>query len=95
MLELLEQKDFTVQDIRLELHNVGPDAYAHLQLIGATPESRIRHTELLSISRQSRTLPGRATPEPAFDEQGHVAIPQTPGMGIELDWKYIQTHRVN
>ena len=81
--------------IRLELHNVGPDAYAHLQLVGATPESRVRYVELLSISRQSRTLPGRATPEPAFDEQGHVAVPQTPGMGIELDWKYIQTHRAN
>ncbi len=80
--------------VPLELHNVGPDAYPHLQLTGATDEAIIKHVEILSLSQETSILPGRVTPEPAFDEQGYVAIPQTPGMGIELDWKYIFTHRL-
>lgn len=81
--------------IPLELHSVGPDAYPHLQLIGATTESLIQYLEILSLSREARLQPGRATLEPVFDEQGYVAIPNTPGMGLELDWKYIFTHRVS
>lgn len=80
--------------ISLELHNVGPDAYPHLQVIGASDESLIKYAEVLSLSQESSVHPGRTTPEPVFDEQGYVAIPQTPGMGLELDWKYIFTHRV-
>jgi len=81
--------------VPLELHNIGPDAYPHLQLIGATDETLIKHVEMLSLVQETSTLPGRVTPETTFDEQGYVAIPQTPGMGIELDWKYIFTHRVS
>ncbi len=80
--------------IRVALNNVGPDAYAHLQLAGAADESLLTHIELLSLSPEPSTLPGRTTPEPVFDEQGCVAIPQAPGMGLELDWKYIFTHRI-
>jgi L-alanine-DL-glutamate epimerase-like enolase superfamily enzyme len=80
--------------IPLELHDIGPDAYPHLQLIAATPEPLIRYLELAGLSQETRVLPGRATPEPVFDERGRVAIPQTPGMGIELDWRYIFTHKV-
>jgi hypothetical protein len=36
--------------------------------------------------------PGRTTPEPALDDQG--TIPQTPDMGLDLDWNYILTHRL-
>jgi L-alanine-DL-glutamate epimerase-like enolase superfamily enzyme len=79
----------------LELNDVGLDAYPHLQLIAATSESLIRHVEVSSVSRTTRIHPGRATPEPVLDEQGFVAIPQTPGMGLELDWQHIFTHRVN
>jgi L-alanine-DL-glutamate epimerase-like enolase superfamily enzyme len=80
--------------IRLELPSIGPDSYPHLQLIGATESSLIEYFEFPSPSREPYTLPGRATPEPTCDDQGRVAIPQTPGMGIELDWRYIYTHRV-
>jgi L-alanine-DL-glutamate epimerase-like enolase superfamily enzyme len=79
----------------LELHSVGPDAYPHLQLIGATTESLIEYLEVLSLSQETHIQPGRATLEPVFDEQGYMAIPNTPGMGLELDWKYIFTHRVS
>jgi len=78
----------------LELHGLGPDSYPHLQLIAATRESLIRYFEMFSLSQDAVVLPGRATPEPVFDEQGCVAVPQTPGMGLELDWQYILAHRV-
>jgi len=79
--------------IPLELPSVGPDSYPHLQLIAATTSSLIEYFELPSPSQEPYVQPGRATPEPTCDEQGRVAIPQTPGMGIELDWRYIYTYR--
>ena len=30
-----------------------------------------------------------------IDQNGHVAVPQGPGLGAELDWDYIQRHQVN
>jgi len=80
--------------IGLELHNVGADAYPHLQLIGATSEALVQYLELRSPSRKSHVLPGRATPEPAFDANGEIVVPQTPGMGLELDWRYIFAHKI-
>lgn len=79
--------------IPLSLNNVGPDAYAHLQLAGATDDTLLPYIELLAIPDEPTGLPGRAAPGPVLDEQGYVAIPQTPGMGIDLDWQYIFTHR--
>jgi len=81
--------------VPLELHDVGLDAYPHLQLIGATSESLIKYAETSSFSRTIRTHPGRATPEPVPDAEGYLSIPQTPGMGLELDWQHIFAHRVN
>jgi len=80
--------------IPLELPNIGLDSYPHLQLIAATAPSLIEYFEFPSSSREPYVLPGRTTPEPTCDEHGRVTIPQTPGMGIELDWRYIFTHRV-
>ncbi len=79
---------------RLELADIGLDSYPHLQIIAATSESLIRYVELSSLSRTTDVHPGRTTSEPALDEEGCVAIPQTPGMGLELDWQHIFTHRV-
>jgi L-alanine-DL-glutamate epimerase-like enolase superfamily enzyme len=80
--------------VSLELNSIGPDAYPHLQLIAATSESTIRYVEVLSLTPEEDPLPGRVAPEPAFDAQGYVPVPDTPGMGLELDWKYIFSHRV-
>ena len=30
-----------------------------------------------------------------IDENGHVTVPQGPGLGVELDWDYIRTHQVD
>jgi len=79
--------------IPLQLPDVGPDSYPHLQLIAATSPSVVEYFEYASPSRKAYLLPGRITPEPVCDEQGRVTIPQTPGMGVELDWRYIFTHQ--
>lgn len=79
--------------VGLELHNVGADAYSDLQLIGATSEALIGRREILSLSREPGVLPGRKTPDPVFDSDGYLVIPETPGMGVELDWQYIFRHR--
>ena len=80
--------------IAMDLVGTGPDAYPYLQLIAATDPALIPYFEVPSPFSENRLLPGRATPEPKFDAAGHVAIPPTPGMGLELDWQYIFTHRV-
>ncbi len=81
--------------IPLELRDIGLDAWPHLQLIAATSESVIKYVEVSSFSRTIRIHPGRTTPEPVLDEQGYLSTPQAPGMGLELDWTFIYTHRVN
>jgi L-alanine-DL-glutamate epimerase-like enolase superfamily enzyme len=79
----------------LTLPNVGPDAYPYLQLMGATSESATPYLEVSSLFRELNALPGRAMPEPVFDNNGYVTIPQTLGMGVELDWRYIVKHRTS
>ncbi|MBI2965016.1 MAG: mandelate racemase [Chloroflexi bacterium] len=31
----------------------------------------------------------------SIDKNGHVAVPEKPGLGVELDWKYIEAHTVD
>ena len=80
--------------IGLDLHNVGADAYSDLHLMAATSETVIRRREIHSLQRTQRVLPGRTTPEAVLDNDGYLAVPQRPGMGVELDWPYIFRHRV-
>ena len=80
--------------ITMDLLGAGPDTYPHLQLIGATDESLIPYFRVASPVSENLTLPGRLTPEPQFDAEGRVPIPQTPAMGLELDWTCIATHRI-
>jgi L-alanine-DL-glutamate epimerase-like enolase superfamily enzyme len=76
----------------LELH-VG-NIY-HLQVMGATSEHLIEYYETFTASREIRTRPGRVTPEPVADADGCMPVPQTPGMGVEADWKYIHSHKAD
>lgn len=85
-----------------DLHTFGE--FYHLQVLGATPPGTLRFFESGTLRRDdliipessARTgpicLPGRLTAEPRADATGQVPIPQTPGMGIDLDWDYIQAH---
>lgn len=86
--------------IPLELHTFGE--FYHLQLLGATPESLVEYMESGTTWRDGVLMPessrrvgeilkrGWLTPEPLADAQGYMAIPQTPGMGVELDWEWIE-----
>ena len=29
----------------------------------------------------------------AIDEKGHVPVPQGPGLGVEIDWDWVDKHR--
>ncbi|UCD49802.1 MAG: twin-arginine translocation signal domain-containing protein [Phycisphaerales bacterium] len=80
--------------IALTLADAGPDGYPYLPLMASTSEPVTPYFEIASLFREPNVLPGRTLPEPVFDGDGLVAIPQTPGMGLELDWQYIATHRV-
>ncbi len=31
----------------------------------------------------------------SIDERGHVAVPQGPGLGVEMDWEYINAHHLD
>lgn len=79
----------------LTLMDIGCDSYPYLQLAGATSDAVLRYFEITGLSNESQILPGRTTPEPVFDTAGHITLPQTPGMGVELDWRYIMTHRID
>ncbi len=86
----------------LELHTFGE--FYHLQLQGAATDAEIeymesgttRRDELLHAESSSALeefcAPGRLTPMPRADHEGFMAIPQTPGMGVEIDWTFIETH---
>ena len=67
------------QDMPLDLHT---GHYSHLQLIGATEEETIPWFEHYATS-----------PTVEF-EDGCALVPDTPGMGMEPDWEYIESRRV-
>jgi L-alanine-DL-glutamate epimerase-like enolase superfamily enzyme len=31
----------------------------------------------------------------AVDEHGHVPVPQGPGLGVEINWDWVNQHRTN
>ncbi len=76
--------------VPLEIHTGGP---YHLQVLAACSGDLIKYCETFSTNREERIGPGRTNPGPVPDEEGYVPVPQTPGMGAELDWDYIAAHR--
>ena len=80
--------------LKCELHGPG---WAHLQLLGATPEATCLYYErgLLRPGLDDALAAPylKAIPDP-LDGEGNVIIPQLPGLGLELDWGYIEEHRV-
>lgn len=80
--------------IKCELHFGG---WAHLQLLGATPEATCLYYE------RGLLRPGlddfyaapylNSIPDP-MDGEGNVIISQKPGLGLDLNWDYIDAHRL-
>ena len=80
----------------MELHG-GAWYYAgHSQILGATTEATCEYYEkgLLFPGHKGDALAPylNALPDPV--EDGYVILPTTPGLGMELNWDYIEEHRV-
>jgi L-alanine-DL-glutamate epimerase-like enolase superfamily enzyme len=73
--------------IKLEIH-VG-DAYS-LQLMASCDEDVLKYYETFHLGTEARHKPGRLSPEPAVDDQGYVPVGDTPGMGVEIDWPWLE-----
>ncbi len=80
--------------IQCEIHGGG---WAHSQVLGATPESVCQYFErgLLAPDFDYETPPPylKAICDP-LDGEGNVVLPQTPGLGMEFVWDYINDNRV-
>ena len=80
--------------LKCELH--GPGA-AHLQLLGAAPEATCLYYErgLLRPGLDDALAAPylRSIPDP-LDDDGNVIISQQPGLGLDLNWDYINEHRL-
>ena len=94
---------------RLELHSTASTQY-NLQILGATSEDLCTYLEdydldpergekYVGANAQVPAEGGRRSPYlkgllPRVDEQGYAHIPQVPGMGMDVDWEYVESHRV-
>lgn len=80
--------------LKCELHGTGAP---HLQLLGATPEATCEYYErgLLrpGLDEPSATPYFNSIPD-VLDGDGNVSIPQLPGLGLDLNWDYINEHRL-
>jgi L-alanine-DL-glutamate epimerase-like enolase superfamily enzyme len=80
--------------LKCELHGGG---HAHLQLLGAAPEATCLYYER-GLLRPGLDDPLAAPylnslPDP-LDGEGNVLISQQPGLGLDLNWDYIDEHRI-
>lgn len=80
----------------VEFHGGG---LAHRHCIAA-----IRNTNYYELALVHPKIKGTKPPiyPPEFtdelenvDENGHVVVPQGPGLGVEMDWDYIKSHQVD
>lgn len=80
--------------VRCEIHMSG---FGNLQILGATSEDTCEYYErgLLASGVDYNTPPPylNAIGDP-MDQDGYVSIPQLPGMGYDINWDYIEEHRL-
>ena len=80
----------------VEFHGGG---LAHRHCIAAVRNTNYYELGLLHpLVRQTKApiRPPEFTDElENIDENGHVPVPQGPGLGVEMDWDYIEHHRVD
>ena len=80
--------------LQCELHGAG---WPHMQLAAAVPEATCEYYERgllrpeLDYEQPEPYL--KAIPDP-LDGDGNVVLSQEPGLGLELDWDYINDNRV-
>ena len=80
--------------LKCEIHGGG---WAHAQLLGAAPEATCLYYErgLLRPGLDDAYAAPYLTniPDP-MDDDGNVIISQQPGLGLDLNWEYIDANRV-
>lgn len=80
--------------VQCEMHGGG---WANIQILGATTESTCEYFErgLLRPDLDYDTPPPylKAICDP-MDNEGNVIVPQTPGLGMEFNWDYINDNRI-
>jgi len=80
----------------VEFHGGG---LAHRHCIAAVRNANFYELGLLNPkikSSQPPVYPLEFTDElNGVDANGHVAVPQGPGLGVEMDWDYIEAHKVD
>jgi L-alanine-DL-glutamate epimerase-like enolase superfamily enzyme len=80
--------------LRCELHMSG---FGNLQVLGATSEDVCEYYErgLLGPGATYEDTPPylRAPCDPLTDD-GYVTVPQLPGLGYDIDWGYVEDHRL-
>jgi L-alanine-DL-glutamate epimerase-like enolase superfamily enzyme len=81
--------------VKCEMHMSG---FGNLQILGATSEDVCEYYErgLEAPGIDCNEVPPyvRAICDP-LDADGYVPIPQAPGLGYEIDWDYIESHRLD
>ncbi|MFB0522375.1 MAG: enolase C-terminal domain-like protein, partial [Candidatus Bathyarchaeia archaeon] len=81
--------------VKCELHGGG---FGNLQILGATSPKLCEWYErgLLgpNFDYEKPRPPLKKICDP-MDNDGNVLIPQTPGLGMEIDWNYIERNRID
>jgi L-alanine-DL-glutamate epimerase-like enolase superfamily enzyme len=80
--------------LQCEIHGGG---WAHAQLLGASPAATCEYYErglLRPGLDDAQAVPYlTAIPDP-MDGDGNIFVPQTPGLGFEINWDYVDANRV-
>lgn len=85
--------------IPLELHG---DYYGNLTVLAATPETTCRYLEWWDLDPERETPSGFAKPEShllvtpgPMDDKGYFPVHTRPGLGFEIDWDFVDNHRID
>jgi len=80
--------------LKCEIHGSG---WPHVHMVGAMPESTCEYYErgLMHPGHDyDARYPFMQSTCDSLDGEGHVVVPQTPGLGLDFDWEYINSRRV-
>jgi L-alanine-DL-glutamate epimerase-like enolase superfamily enzyme len=80
--------------VRCEIHMSG---IGNLHVLGSTSEDTCEYYErglLAPGVDYDRKLDYLAEPIDPMDADGYVRVPQGPGLGYQLDWDYVEAHKV-
>jgi L-alanine-DL-glutamate epimerase-like enolase superfamily enzyme len=79
--------------VRLEVHGGGP---GNLQVMGAMgiPGEYYEYGLLHPFINHEETTPWLREPVDRVDAKGNVRLPQRPGLGMDLNWDFINANRL-